>query len=427
MVQADIDKLLEKISFLEKRNQELENLVHPDKTGITFPYPELIYRRLLHVSPSAICVVSFEDGKILDASDVFCQVPGFAREEVIGKTSTELNLWTDEDREKIKALLSSEGEYRNVEIRHRKKDGSLFTSLDSGELVNAGGKLYVIATGIDITAYKEADRSLLNERDLNDTIIDSMPGLFCMIDENLKFLRWNKNLPNITGYSAEELREMTLHGFNTHSDRGLVSEEAHKVFRLGEHSNEVDIQLRNGVPRTIFFSARRMTYNKQPCLVASAFDITVQKRSLEDLRRTALELEEANTALRVFMKNQDTGQRTMEEKLQTNIHELVLPYLKKLKAGGLDERNMNYVNVLESNLNDILSPFITSVFASHRKLTRQEIQIADLIKKGKNTKEIAGMIKASVHTVNTHRNNIREKLNLRNSKVNLRTYLLSLK
>ena len=427
MVEAAIDKLIERIAFLEKRNKELENFVCPERTEISFPHPELIYRRLLHVSPSAICIVNFEDGRILDVSDVFCQVPGFSREEVIGKTSTELNLWVDEDREKLRALVSSEGKYRNVEIRHRKKDGSLFASLDSGELVSVGGKFYVIATGIDITAHKEADRFLMNERDLNDTIIDSMPGLFCMADENLGFIRWNKNFTNITGYSAEELRKMTVRDFNVQSARALISEEAQKIFHLGEYSNEADILLKNGVLKTIFFSARRLTYNKKPCFVASAFDITVQKRSLEDLRRTAQELEEANTALRVFMKNQDKDQRTMEEKFQTNIHELVIPYLKKLKAGDLDERNRNYVNVLESNLNDILSPFMTSVFASHRKLTRQEIQIADLIKKGKNTKEIAEMIKASVHTVNTHRNNIREKLNLRNSKVNLRTYLLSLK
>jgi DNA-binding CsgD family transcriptional regulator len=62
----------------------------------------------------------------------------------------------------------------------------------------------------------------------------------------------------------------------------------------------------------------------------------------------------------------------------------------------------------------------------NKNLTPQEIQIVDLIKQGKNTKEIAGMLNASPNTIATHRNNIREKLNLRNAKVNLRSYLQSL-
>jgi DNA-binding CsgD family transcriptional regulator len=67
-----------------------------------------------------------------------------------------------------------------------------------------------------------------------------------------------------------------------------------------------------------------------------------------------------------------------------------------------------------------------NILSLNKNLTPQEIQIVDLIKQGKNTKEIAGMLNASPNTIATHRNNIREKLNLRNAKVNLRSYLQSL-
>jgi DNA-binding NarL/FixJ family response regulator len=64
---------------------------------------------------------------------------------------------------------------------------------------------------------------------------------------------------------------------------------------------------------------------------------------------------------------------------------------------------------------------------SHKKLTPQEIQIVDLIKQGKKTKEIANMLNASVKTIETHRNNIRKKLNLIDSKINLRSHIISSK
>lgn len=74
-----------------------------------------------------------------------------------------------------------------------------------------------------------------------------------------------------------------------------------------------------------------------------------------------------------------------------------------------------------------MSPFMKNFLSSHKNLTPQEIQIIDLIMQGKNTKEIADMVNASVYTIATHRNNIRKKLNLINSKTNLQTYILSTK
>jgi len=156
-------------------------------------------------------------------------------------------------------------------------------------------------------------------------------------------------------------------------------------------------------------------------------DITAQKRAENELKLFAENLEDANIALRVLMNRRDKDQKEFEEKLQVNINDLVIPYLKKLKMGNLDDRNKNYVSVLENNLSDVLSPFMRDIRSSHKHLTPQEIQIVDLIRQGKNTKEIADMLNASVNTIATHRDNIRKKMNLINSKINLRSHILSLK
>lgn len=154
-------------------------------------------------------------------------------------------------------------------------------------------------------------------------------------------------------------------------------------------------------------------------------DITERKQAEDELKSFAEDLEEANITLRVLMNQRDEDKQEIEEKLQTNMRDLVMPYLRKLKRLNLDGRSKNYLDILESNLNEVLSPFMKNLQSSFNHLTPQEMQIVSLIKKGKKTKEISEMLNASTKTIATHRNNLRKKLNLRNSKINLRSYLLS--
>jgi DNA-binding CsgD family transcriptional regulator len=109
-----------------------------------------------------------------------------------------------------------------------------------------------------------------------------------------------------------------------------------------------------------------------------------------------------------------------------NIKELIEPYLEKLKSSSLNERQMNYINILESNIADISSPFIREMTARYLKLTPTEIKVANLVKQGKTTKEIARLLNLSPRTIETHRNNVRKKIGINNKKGNLRTFLLSL-
>jgi DNA-binding NarL/FixJ family response regulator len=145
-----------------------------------------------------------------------------------------------------------------------------------------------------------------------------------------------------------------------------------------------------------------------------------------ELKSYTKELEDANTALRIFMDRRECTGMMLEEKLQFNVDELVAPYLKKLRETELNSRQENYLNVLENNLKNIVSPYMFKMSTTYKNLTPQEIQIANLIRLGKNTKDIAELLNTSAHTVGTHRNNIRKKMKLRNSKSNLRSHLLSL-
>ena len=86
---------------------------------------------------------------------------------------------------------------------------------------------------------------------------------------------------------------------------------------------------------------------------------------------------------------------------------------------------MAFIDIIESNLDEITSPFVHGLTGSYLRLTPTEIQVANLVKQGKTTKEIAELLNLSKGTIDTHRDNIRKKIGIKNKKINLRTQLIS--
>jgi len=151
----------------------------------------------------------------------------------------------------------------------------------------------------------------------------------------------------------------------------------------------------------------------------------VNEKTLELMDKTK-NLEEVNTALRVLLKKRDEDKKELEKKVLLNVGEMIEPYLNKLKKTKLDEMQRTYLGIIESNLNDIISPFVCGVSINLLNFTPTELQVANLVKQGKSTKEIASILNLSAKTIEFHRDNIRKKLSIKNRKINLRTHLLSL-
>ena len=152
-----------------------------------------------------------------------------------------------------------------------------------------------------------------------------------------------------------------------------------------------------------------------------------ERNKVEDeLRVKTGDLEELNTALKVLLKKGNQDKFELEEKIAENVKELIFPYLEKLKSVNFGNREKTFLEIVEANLCAIISPFERTLSSKFLKLTPAEIKVANLIKLGKTSKEIAALSHLSFKTIEFHRNNIRTKLGLKNKKVNLRTHLLSL-
>lgn len=163
-------------------------------------------------------------------------------------------------------------------------------------------------------------------------------------------------------------------------------------------------------------------------------DITERKRmeeaileSEKKLREQSEELMESNTALKVLLKQNENEKRLMEEKILSNVNKLILPYIERLKRRMAMSDDLPYLNILEENVKEIVSPFSIRMSSAFICLTPKELQVANLIKEGRENKEVAELLNMSLETVKTHRQNIRKKLNIYAKKVHLRTYLLSFK
>jgi len=158
-----------------------------------------------------------------------------------------------------------------------------------------------------------------------------------------------------------------------------------------------------------------------------------RKMAEEELRKReqALELksrglEEANTALKVLLQHREEDKTTLEEQVLTNVRKLVLPYLENLKHLHLNENQAAQVKIAEENLKKIVSPFLRNLTSRYLELTPREIQVANLVKEGKTTKEMTEILNISATAVDFHRKNLRSKFGIKNKKTNLMAFLSAL-
>jgi PAS domain S-box-containing protein len=274
------------------------------------------------------------------------------------------------------------------------------------------------------------------------TLIERAPVGVAEVDaETGRFLSVNPKLCEMLGRTEKELLAITFQAITHPDDLNLHPVFSEKLYagKIDHYSLEKRYLRKDGgvVWANIMVSRLWKLGETQRNSITIIHDITERKQAEEALQKTleqlesrvskrTIELEETNIAMKILLKKEDKDQKRVEDRLQSNINQLVTPFLSKLRLSQSNEESRTYLNILEANLNNITSPFINQLSATYKSLTPKEIQIAELVKQGLNSKEIAQLFHVSAGTVVTHRNSIRKKLHLKSTNTNLRSYLLSL-
>ena len=275
------------------------------------------------------------------------------------------------------------------------------------------------------------------------TVLDSLSAHIAVLDDKGVILETNRAWQQYAARSGMKQSADSV-GINYFAVcEATLGEEAEDAGRVAEGiraviSGEVEELLFDypchspDGPHWYYMRAIRMSYEGPVRVIVSHEDITdlklteeALKKSEEALFEQKQSLEEANIALKVLLKQREADRVELEQKVLTNVKDLIFPYVDKLKRAKLRPQETTLVEIVDTHLNDIISPFLQRMAAVNTMFTPQEIQVAALVKDGKSSKEIAAILFVSETTVHFHRKNLREKLGLKNRRVNLRTFLLS--
>jgi len=389
--------------------------------------------------------------------------------EVLGTSALTLAQSEEEALEIYQAIVEKGG--WSGEVSGFKKDGAPITVHLSASLVKneKGEPVCMMDSFVDITGRKRMEEELRIKdfaiaSSINGIVIGDLEGNITYVNASFLNLWGGKDLSEVLGKSALTFAQ------SQEEAAGILQ----SVLEKGNWVGEIIAKRKDGKLLALQVSANLVKDGdgRPTCLLCSFVDITerkiaeqklqrayegleqrveerteelvranirlkreIEERKLaeqsllqkeEELGHKSVHLEEVNTALKVLLKRGEQDKNELEEKVLSNIKDLVLPYLEKLKLTTLDERQKTFLGILESNLNDIISPFLKKLSSQYLNFTPTEIQVANLIREGKSTKDMADILNISERAIEFHRNNIRDKLGLKKSKTNLRSYLLTM-
>jgi len=156
---------------------------------------------------------------------------------------------------------------------------------ESGKPIRSLGSL------MDITELKETQTKIIHEKDLSESLINTLPGVFYMFDSDYRMVRWNQNIMDITGFSHDEMKEMHPAAFVPEAQRIILSEKIENVFRIGYDNIEANLLTKDQRQIPYYFTGIRTVYEGKTCLMGVGIDVSEAVTSKEQLRQLAKHLQ----------------------------------------------------------------------------------------------------------------------------------------
>jgi PAS domain S-box-containing protein len=268
---------------------------------------EAKFATIFSAAPSLIVITTLDDGRILDINRSALETLGYERDEMIGRTVQELQIWENaQDRERILQQLKERGSLRGLETRFKGRNGRAIVAHLSAEVLDIDGTPCILSIVGDITKRKQAEDALLRVKEEWERTFDSVPDFIAIMDSNNRVVRVNRALAERLGLKPEQCVGLpcytAFHGTDTPPDfcphvRGLLAGKS--VVEMYESHLSGHFLVSN--------TPLLGPDGKQCGLVHVARDISDRKAAEEKIERLneqlaarAAELEAANRDLEAF-------------------------------------------------------------------------------------------------------------------------------
>ncbi len=367
---------------------------------------------------------------------------GYSPEELQGRDARDLV--PSEDREKIRK--ATERGFRTgsfeVEYRNMRKDGAKIPYYAQGIATEINGQRYLIGIELDLTKLKDTERALRESEDHLRSLMETATNfaVYRIAFENgdpekasvvfvspsieeILGVTEPKNLNNwFENIHPEDRRRIIKAHFSL--PRKTRADEAMRVF----DSNSSTWRWVQFLSTSVMDENGLLKYSN-----GIIFDINIRMELTEKLKRKEAELQkktnklaQMNTALQVLVEHREQEINDIEIGILNTLHHLIKPYINDLAGTRLTDKQMTCLEIIQSNLEKIVSPLSKKLSTWQHRLTPTEIKVADMIRNGKTTKEIAEFLHISDNAVSFHRKHLRKKFGLVREKTNLSVYLRSL-
>jgi len=183
------------------------------------------FAKAFHSSPYAIVLTRLQDGRVMEVNEGFVNITGYPYDEVVGKTTLELLIWTSgEDRAAIVDELSRNGRVQGRELHFQKKSGETVTGIFSAEVITINGEKFVLTSVSDISERKRMEEEI-REMSLRDPLTDlyNRRGFLTIAEQEIKTANRVRNKMHLTFVDCDGLKEINDIFGHDEGDRALTA------------------------------------------------------------------------------------------------------------------------------------------------------------------------------------------------------------
>ena len=373
------------------------------------------FTKLFHTSPNVITISNIKDGTIIDINEKGLVELGYKRDEIIGKTSIELELISLESRNKILKLLKETGSYSNIELKVKQKSGEERYGLFSGQIISINGKSFIFQTIADISAIKQTEKALLESETKLKKINHEQGAINLLSSKINKSLDINEVIKTSVKLLKKTLKSDLAFIFQRDGDnlilKGVDSNKSKKILgdipvhKVGECMCGLSVTLKKALYSKNIFKDLRCTWDECKEAGLKSFAalplfsgedvigvIGLAKFEEHDFEKDSAFLETISATVSIGLANAllHTETKNAEEKISTQADEITSLYKKTIETQETERRHIalelhdhlgQNITGIQLKLKEMEGAVNKNESAEQSRLIKESLDLTDILDK----------------------------------------------